>query len=397
MPQAPDSEQSSSASAVSEKTSAAGPAGEPTPESTAAAPGPSDTPAAPESPDSASDHVAAEPEPSSGEVTEPHEGVTTEAAQEAPSGALEGETPVTPGDTSEATPAPVPAAPPAQSAPPVPAAPPTQSAPPAPAGPSGPGEPPVDDGEEGDEDDGGGGKMSFLDHLDELRTRLITSFVALAAGFLVCWGFISPIFDFIMEPLAAVLEEGVRMIYTSAPEYFFLQLKMAALVGLILATPVVMSQVWLFVAPGLYAHEKKFAIPFVVFASSFFIAGTLFGHYILFQVAWAFFAGFGAENEYVAFTPRLQDAFSLYVRLVLACGVIFQLPTVVFFLARIGVASPQFLIRNFKYAFLLCFVFAAILTPTPDPVTMTVMAGPMIALYGLSIGIAWVCRRRDAE
>ena len=96
----------------------------------------------------------------------------------------------------------------------------------------------------------------------------------------------------------------------------------AALAGLILATPVAMSQVWLFIAPGLYAQEKKFAIPFVVFASFFFIAGTLFGHYILLQVAWAFFAGFGAENEYVAFTPRLQDAFSPYVRLVLACGVI---------------------------------------------------------------------------
>ncbi len=239
--------------------------------------------------------------------------------------------------------------------------------------------------------------MSFLDHLDELRTRLITSFVALVVGFLVCFGFITPIFDFIMEPLAAVLEDGVRMIYTSAPEYFFLELKMAALAGLILATPVVMSQVWLFIAPGLYAHEKKFAIPFVVFASVFFVGGTLFGHYILFQVAWGFFAGFGAENEYVAFTPRLQDAFGLYVRLVLACGVIFQLPTLVFFLARMGVASPRFLIRNFKYAFLLCFVFAAILTPTPDPVTMTVMAGPMLALYVLSIGIAWVFRQRGAE
>ena len=284
------------------------------------------------------------------------------------------------------------ATPPASAPAPEPAA-----APPAPAGPSGPGGPPLD-GEDAEEDeDGAGGKMSFLDHLDELRTRLMLSFGALAVGFVVCFGFIAPIFDFIMEPLAAVLEEGVRMIYTNAPEYFFLQLKMAALAGLILATPVVMSQVWLFIAPGLYAHEKKFAIPFVVFASFFFITGTLFGHYILFQVAWAFFAGFGAENEYVEFTPRLQDAFSLYVRLVLACGVIFQLPTLVFFLARMGVASPRFLIRNFKYAFLLCFVFAAILTPTPDPVTMTVMAGPMIALYVLSIGIAWVFQKRTAD
>ena len=264
-------------------------------------------------------------------------------------------------------------------------------------GPSGPRGPPVDGEDAEDDEDGAGGKMSFLDHLDELRTRLMLSFGALAVGFVVCFGFIAPIFDFIMEPLAAVLEDGVRMIYTSAPEYFFLELKMAALAGLILATPVVMSQVWLFIAPGLYAHEKRFAIPFVVFASVFFIGGTLFGHYILFQVAWGFFANFGAENEYVAFTPRLQDAFGLYVRLVLACGVIFQLPTIVFFLARMGVASPRFLIRNFKYAFLLCFVFAAILTPTPDPVTMTVMAGPMLALYVLSIGIAWVFQKRTSD
>ena len=239
--------------------------------------------------------------------------------------------------------------------------------------------------------------MSFLDHLDELRTRLITSFVALAVGFLACWAFITPIFDFIMEPLAAVLEEGVRMIYTNAPEYFFLQLKMAALAGLILATPVVMSQVWLFIAPGLYAHEKKFAIPFVALGSLFFGGGTLFGHYVLFRVAWGFFGSFGAASDYLEFTPRIQPAFALYVRLVLACGVIFQLPTIVFFLARMGVASSGFLLRNFKYAFLLCFVFAAILTPTPDPVTMTVMAGPMLALYVLSIGIAWVFQKRRPE
>lgn len=365
MAQAPVSERSSSASAVPEETSASA---EPAAESgIGAEPASESAETTAAEPASESEAAAAEPSPASETAAEPPAASET-AAAESPSAS----------ETAAAEPAEAPAAPPA------------------PAGPAGPGEPPVDD-EEGDEEDGAGGKMSFLDHLDELRTRLITAFVALAAGFLVCWGFIAPIFDFIMEPLAAVLEEGVRMIYTSAPEYFFLQLKMAALAGLILATPVVMSQVWLFIAPGLYAHEKKFAIPFVVFASFFFITGTLFGHYILFQVAWAFFAGFGAENEYVAFTPRLQDAFSLYVRLVLACGVIFQLPTLVFFLARMGVASPRFLIRNFKYAFLLCFVFAAILTPTPDPVTMTVMAGPMIALYVLSIGIAWVFRRRGEE
>jgi sec-independent protein translocase protein TatC len=276
-------------------------------------------------------------------------------------------------------------------------APAAKSGPLAPAGPSGPGQPPIDRDDEDADEDGSGGKMSFLDHLDELRRRLMTAFSALAIGFMVCFGFIEPIFDFIMEPLAAVLEDDASLIYTSAPEFFFLNLKMSALAGLILATPVVMSQLWLFIAPGLYAHEKRFAIPFVGLASAFFIGGTLFGHYILFQVAWGFFANFGAETAYVTFMPRLQDAFGLYVRLVLACGVIFQLPTVVFFLARMGVASPRFLIRNFKYAFLLCFVLAAILTPTPDPVTMTVMAGPMLALYIMSIGIAWVFQKRKAD
>lgn len=303
-------------------------------------------------------------------------------------------------ETSDASPPPAPAAAaaPALPAPAAPATPPAPAVPPAPAGPSGPGQPPGDTGGEDDAgEDGAGGKMSFLEHLDELRRRLIASFSALAVGFMLCFGFITPIFDFIMEPMTAVLPEGATLVYISAPEMFFLRLKMAALAGLLAATPVVMSQVWLFIAPGLYAHEKKFAIPFVAFASVFFIGGTLFGHYVLFRVAWDFFASFGAETQYVDFTPRLQDSFSLYVRLVLACGVIFQLPTVVFFLARMGVASPRFLIRNFKYAFLLCFVFAAVLTPTPDPVTMTVMAGPMIALYVLCIGIAWVFRKRTAE
>lgn len=248
-----------------------------------------------------------------------------------------------------------------------------------------------------EEDDGSGGRMSFLDHLDELRRRLIRSFIALGVGLLACLGFIDPIFDFIMEPLALVLPAGGTLIYTDATEMFFLRLKMAALAGLVFATPMITAQLWLFVAPGLYAHEKRFAIPFISLASFFFIGGVVFAHYILFPVAWGFFASFGAESEYVAFTPRLQPAFSLYVRLVLACGVVFQLPTVVFFLARMGVVSPRFLLRNFKYAVLLIFIFAAVITPTPDPVTMTFMAGPMLLLYLLSIGIAWAFQKRRPD
>ena len=239
--------------------------------------------------------------------------------------------------------------------------------------------------------------MSFLDHLDELRRRLIRAFIALGVGLLICLGFIDPIFDFIMEPLAEVLPEGGTLIYTDATEAFFLRLKMAALTGLVGATPVVMTQLWLFIAPGLYAHEKKFAIPFIGLATIFFLGGVVFAHYILFPVAWGFFASFGAADEYVEFTPRLQPAFALYVRLVLACGLIFQMPTLVFFLARMGVVSPGFLLRNFKYAVLIIFIVAAIITPTPDPVTMTFMAGPMLALYVLSIAIAWVFRKRRKD
>lgn len=279
-----------------------------------------------------------------------------------------------------------------------PPAPPAPPAPPVPADPGAPppGEPPEPETDE-DDDGGSGGKMSFLDHLDELRRRLIRSFIALGVGVLVCYGFIDPIFDFIMEPLAAVLPPDQGLIYTDPTEAFFLRLKMAALVGLVLSTPVVMTQFWLFVAPGLYAHEKKFAIPFIALATFFFVAGVVFAHYVLFPVAWGFFASYGAADEYVEFTPRLEPAFSLYVRLVLGCGVVFQLPTVVFFLARMGVASPKFLLRNFKYAVLLIFIFAAVITPTPDPVTMTFMAGPMLALYVLSIGIAWVFRKRGTD
>lgn len=246
-----------------------------------------------------------------------------------------------------------------------------------------------------DEHEDGGGKMSFLEHLDELRTRLIISATALLAGFLVAFAFISPLFEFIMRPLQEILPNDGRLVYTEPTEAFFLYIKIAALAGLMLAIPVILYQMWRFVAPGLYAREKRFAIPFVMLTSLFFIGGALFSHFVLFRLAWGFLADFG--TDYMEFMPRIQPAFSLYVRLTLACGAVFQMPTLVFFLARVGAVTPRFLIRNTKYAVLLIFIFAAILTPTGDPVTLTVMAAPMILLYGLSILIAWIFQRRDAE
>ena len=169
---------------------------------------------------------------------------------------------------------------------------------------------PFDDAKE-DEFDGAGGRMSFLDHLDELRRRLVTAVTAIFVGFLVAFAFINPIFEFIMRPLQEILPEGGELVYTEPTEAFFLYIKIAALVGLILAIPVVLLQLWRFVAPGLYGHEKKFAIPFVALASLFFVGGCLFSHYLLFPVAWQFLGGF--STDYMTFMPRIQPAFSLYV------------------------------------------------------------------------------------
>ena len=238
-------------------------------------------------------------------------------------------------------------------------------------------------------------KMSFLEHLDELRKRLVITLVSILVGILVAFAFIKYIFEFIMRPLEEILPDSGRLVYTEPTEAFFLYMKMAALAGLLIAFPVVAAQVWLFIAPGLYSREKRFAIPFVALATFFFVGGALFSHFLLFPWAWGFFAGFA--TDYMEFLPRIQPAFSLYVKLLLACGLMFQMPTLVFFLSRVGAITPGFLIQNTKYAILLIFITAAILTPTGDPVTLTLMAAPMIVLYGLSILIAWMFGKGSTE
>jgi sec-independent protein translocase protein TatC len=237
------------------------------------------------------------------------------------------------------------------------------------------------------------GKMGFLDHLDELRRRLTVSVIALFVGFLAAFAFIDRIFGFIMRPLTAILPDGGKLVFTEPTEAFMLYIKIAALAGLVLAAPVILWQLWLFIAPGLYAQEKKFAIPFVALSTICFVGGALFSHYVVFPVAWRFFASF--STDYMMFMPRIAPVFSLYVRMLLAFGVIFQLPTLVFFLARMGVVTPGFLIHHFKYAVLIIFIIAAVLTPTPDPTGQVLMAGPMILLYGLSIGIAWAFGKKS--
>jgi sec-independent protein translocase protein TatC len=243
-----------------------------------------------------------------------------------------------------------------------------------------------------DELDGAGGKMSFLEHLDELRKRLIVSVYALVVGCVISFIFVGKVEGLILGPLQQMMPNGQRLIFTAPMEGFMTMMKIGALGGLFLALPVIILQLWLFIAPGLYANEKRFAIPFVLLGTFFFIAGAAFSHYIAFPYTWAFFLGF--ETQYLQFLPKLSDVFSLWVKMLLGFGVIFQMPTIVFFLARMGLVSAGFLIRHTKYAILIIFILGAVLSPGTDVVSQALMAGPMLVLYGLSIGIAFVFAKK---
>ena len=185
-------------------------------------------------------------------------------------------------------------------------------------------------------------------------------------------------------------------IYTDPTEAFVLYIKIALIAGLILASPAVMTQVWLFVAPGLYANEKKWAIPFILMSSFFFVLGAAFSHYVVFPLTWKFFVSF--TTDILTFTPRVEPAFSIYLRLVLAFGLVFQMPTLVLFLARMGLVSARFLVRNFKFAVLIMVIVSAVVTPDGGGVSLVAMTGPMILLYGLSIILAWLFgKKKDPD
>jgi len=245
-----------------------------------------------------------------------------------------------------------------------------------------------------DEEPAGEGRMTFLEHLDELRKRITHAVGGLLVGFIIAFAFINYVFDFVYQRLVATVPGG-KLIYTEAPEMFMLWIKIAALTGVLIASPYIMLQVWLFIAPGLYAKEKKLAIPFVLSSSSLFIGGAAFSHYYVFPAAWSFFAGF--SNSYVEFMPRVGPVFGMYVKLMLGIGLTFQLPVLMFVLARLGIVSAGFLLRNFKYAVLLIFVFAAVITPDGNPVTQLMVAGPMVVLYLFGIAAAWLFGKSKKE
>jgi sec-independent protein translocase protein TatC len=252
-----------------------------------------------------------------------------------------------------------------------------------------------DDDWEDDDSESEQGKMSFLDHLDELRRRIIYSLVAILVGLGIALFFVGRLFQFVFEPMQALLPAGQTLIYTDPGEAFFLQIKIALMAGVILASPVVASQLWLFIAPGLYAHEKKLAIPFVIMSSTLFVAGAAFSHYLVFPIVWRFFVSF--DTDFLTFMPRVEPAFSMYLRLVLALGITFQLPTLVLFLARLGVVTPRLMIRHFKYAVLIIVVASAALSPDGGGVGMLAMGGPVVILYILSIGLAWIFGKKRTK
>lgn len=230
-------------------------------------------------------------------------------------------------------------------------------------------------------------KMSFLDHLEELRKRIVISFIAAAVGFFVCWGFAEKIFLYLQQPLSQFLPPGDKLAYTRLTAPFFLYMKVAFFAGLFVAAPVILLQLWLFIAPGLYKKERMLAAPFIIFGSLFFIAGGYFGYRYLLPATCSFFVETGREFKQMV---TVDDYFSFASVIILACGAVFETPILIFFLARLGIVTPAFLMQKFKFAVVLAFIISAVITPTPDMVTQAALAVPMILLYLIGVGVAYL-------
>jgi sec-independent protein translocase protein TatC len=238
-------------------------------------------------------------------------------------------------------------------------------------------------------------KMSFLDHLEELRKRLIVSIIAVFVAFLACWNFADRIFGWIQAPLTKFLPPGdQKLAYTRLTEPFFLYMKVAFFAAIFVASPILMWQVWRFISPGLYKRERRYAAPFIIFATLFFIGGGYFGYRVILPGTCAFFVETGKQFKQMI---KVDEYFSFASTIVLASGAVFETPILIFFLARLGIVTPHFLLQKSKYAIVLSFVIAAIVTPTPDMVTQSFLAIPMIALYFLGVGVAFMFgKRHDA-
>lgn len=233
-------------------------------------------------------------------------------------------------------------------------------------------------------------EMTFLEHLEDLRKRLFYSAIALLIGFFPCWMFREKLFEILSRPVMQYLPAGTKFSFLTLTAPFMMYLKVAFLASLFFTAPFLFLQVWYFVAPGLYQKEKKYVIPFVVMTTLFFALGAAFGYFVVFPFACKFFLSIGKDFQAVL-TPDQYLGFSIKVLLGIAAT--FETPTLVFLLAKMGLITAGWMIRNFKYAVLLVFVIAAVITPTPDAMTQSIVAIPMLVLYGLSILIALVVGR----
>ena len=232
--------------------------------------------------------------------------------------------------------------------------------------------------------------MSLLEHLEELRKRLIHSAVYLVVAFFVCYTFRERIYRFMEQPIASALKAhhlDTQLVYTNPVDIFNLYIKISLMAGVVLASPFILYQVWLFISPGLYQKEKKYILPFMTATVGLFLAGAFFGYHYVYPGALTFLIGYSSGFKPMVTVGEYTD---LFMTVILGLGITFELPILVFFLALFGLCSARFLWKNVRYAILLIFIIAAIITPTPDVLTMCVFAAPMLGLYVLSIGVAYM-------
>lgn len=231
--------------------------------------------------------------------------------------------------------------------------------------------------------------MSFLQHLEELRRRIIWALVYVAAGFGVCWWFHDQIYDFMQKPIVKALSANhlpAKLTYLNPTEPFNMYLKVSLIAGLFLASPFVLYQVWAFISPGLYRHEKRYVMPFMCSTVFLFLAGGAFGYFVVYPAALKFLIQYSWQ-----FMPMItiSEYTDLFLVIIIGLGAIFEMPILVFFLALMGVVNARWMWKNLRYAILLIFLVAAILTPTTDIMNMCLFAAPMVVLYLISIAVAW--------
>lgn len=239
--------------------------------------------------------------------------------------------------------------------------------------------------------------MSFLEHLEELRRRLIYSIIAVVVGFFLCFGYAENIVGWMQKPIFEALQRNKMpqtLVYLNPTDPFNLYLKIGLLAGLFVACPFVLYQVWMFISPGLYRNEKRYVMPFMFSTIALFVSGGYFGYKLVYPAALEFLIGYGRQFQPMITIHEYTD---LFLTVILGLGVVFEMPILVFFLALMGVISAGWMWRNIRYSILVIFIIAAILTPTTDILNMCIFAAPMVGLYVLSIGIAYLVHPKQRK